>query len=218
VPESAVTQFCDGVVRLLLHSSRFNTQNLPKRPDRLRNSASLLFTGYGVLPRGKSAVTCSWQFTTIYCWGWEWTELYLYSPYMPSWLNRDFTIPYYIELKLTWTVHTTYLMHKQDSNHPKAGQKSETPRVRMCELQLMDHNSLQYNVRPSVCYYRTASFWLKSAEARYRKSRPMTGCWNGYCLNGVRETIKNTSVYITDTTVDTWSRYVPEIATSVTIQ
>jgi hypothetical protein len=35
-----LTQFCDGTVRtahvpLLPHSSRFNIQNLPKRPNRL---------------------------------------------------------------------------------------------------------------------------------------------------------------------------------------
>jgi len=42
----------------------------------------------GLFPGGKAARAWSWPLTSIYRRGKEWAELYIYSPWMPSWSGQ----------------------------------------------------------------------------------------------------------------------------------
>jgi len=79
-----------------------------KSPDRLWNPPSLLFNGHGFFSWGKLAGAWSLPFTTIYCRGWEWTELYL--PLYAFTVGQGqlySTLPYRTETNVNSTVHTT---------------------------------------------------------------------------------------------------------------
>jgi len=53
---------------------------------------NLIFNVYWFLTRQKAARLWSIPLTSIYCWGYEWLELYLYLPCMPVCVNSCWDI------------------------------------------------------------------------------------------------------------------------------
>ena len=62
----------------------------PIHPDRDWGPTSVLFCGYwGSFPGGKAEGEWSWPLSCILCQGYEWVELYLSSPYVPTWRGLE---------------------------------------------------------------------------------------------------------------------------------